>query len=216
MNFAKFEVRPASAEREGIMDAFEIGPLPRNVLVESGRWQGKAVNALAVVLALSILPAYSASLQDQAQTAAVTDGLTTLGGLALGAAEANPLGLVTIVAKAPMLAAVKKMPQDEQADWNAGYSAIWSGATANNLCIIGVILTAGAAAPFCPVVGVAWGLQKWNESATERELWAICREERAYWKNPQMPCDFFNEALTPGQGYWDDQAFSDVPDIANK
>jgi len=27
----------------------------------------------------------------------------------------------------------------------------------------------------------------------ERELWAICREERAYWHNPQMTCDFFNK-----------------------
>ena len=136
------------------------------------------------------LPAHAASLQDQAETAAVTDGLSTLSGLALGAAEANPLGLVALIAKAPMLAAVKNQPQDEQADWNASYTAIWGAATANNLCIIGVILTGGAAAPFCPVIGVAWGLQKWSESAMERELWAICREERAYWKNPQMPCDF--------------------------
>ena len=83
-----------------------------------------------------------------------------------------------------MLAAVKNQPQDQQADWNASYTAIWGAATANNLCIIGVILTGGVAAPFCPVIGVAWGLQKWSESAMERELWAICREERAYWKNP--------------------------------
>ena len=155
-------------------------------------------NLLRIVVAVIslvgvILPAHSSTWQDQAETAALADGLSTLGGLALGAAEANPLGLLTIIAKAPMLAAVKNMPQDEQADWHATYSAIWGGASANNLCIIGVILTGGAAALFCPVVGVAWGLQKWSESAMERELWAICREERAYWKNPQMPCDFFNK-----------------------
>ena len=135
----------------------------------------------------------SATLQDQAQLAAVTDGASTLGGLALGAADANPLGFIAIVAKAPMLAAVKNMPQDEQADWNASFSAVWGGATANNLCVIAVILTSGAAAPFCPVVGVAWGVHEWRESAMERELWMICREERAYWHNPQMTCDFFKK-----------------------
>lgn len=156
---------------------------------------GVTSRILLLVMFLTIAPAYSATLQEQADTAAVADGVSTLVGLALGAAEANPLGLITIIAKAPLLAAVKKMPQDEQADWHASYSAFWGGAAASNLCIIGVILTGGAAAPFCPVIGVAWGLQKWSESAVERELWAICREERAYWKNPQMPCDFFNKPL---------------------
>jgi hypothetical protein len=28
----------------------------------------------------------------------------------------------------------------------------------------------------------------------ERELWAICRQERAYWGNPQMTCDFFGKS----------------------
>jgi hypothetical protein len=149
-----------------------------------------AVEALLFILALLVLPSHAASLQDQAETAAVADGLTTLGGIALGAAEANPIGLISLVIKAPLLAHVKTLPQDEQAEWHATYGAFWGGAAANNLCIVGAILTSGALAPLCPMVGMAWGMNKWSASAQERELWAICREERAYWKNPQMTCDF--------------------------
>jgi len=137
---------------------------------------------------------HAATLKVQAETAAVADGITTLGGLALGAAEANPIGLISLVAKAPLLDHVKTLPQDEQAEWHATYGAMWSGAAANNLCIVAAILTGGALAPVCPIVGMAHGMKKWNESAMERELWAICREERAYWGNPQMTCDFFANA----------------------
>lgn len=152
--------------------------------------------ALLLVLVLWHLPGQSATLQEQAEAAAAADGLTTLGGLALGAAEANPLGLISLIAKIPLLAHVKTLPQDEQAEWHATYSAIWGGAAANNLCIVGAILTGGVLAPLCPIVGIAWGMNKWNASAMERELWAICRAERAYWKNPQMTCDFFDSPTT--------------------
>jgi hypothetical protein len=149
-----------------------------------------SIGTFLLVIGLGHFPSHSATLQEQAEKAAVADSLTTLGGLALGAAEANPLGLVTLLAKAPMLARVKKLPQDEQAEWHATYSAMWGGAAANNLCIVGAILTGGALAPVCPVVGIAWGMKKWNASAMERELWAICRQERVYWGNPHMTCDF--------------------------
>jgi hypothetical protein len=150
----------------------------------------KAISSVLLVCALGPYAIHAATLQEDAEKAAIADGLTTLGGLALGAAEANPLGLVTLLAKAPMLARVKKLPQDEQAEWHATYSAMWGGAAANNLCIVGAILTGGALAPVCPVVGIAWGMKKWNASAMERELWAICRQERVYWGNPHMTCDF--------------------------
>jgi hypothetical protein len=150
--------------------------------------------ALLLVLALGLVPAHAATLQEQAETAAAADGLTTLGGLALGAAEANPLGLVSLVAKVPLLAYVKTLPRDEQAEWHATYGAIWGGAAANNLCIVGAIMTGGVLAPLCPMVGMAWGMNQWNASAMERELWAICRQERAYWNNPKMTCDFFGKS----------------------
>ena len=153
----------------------------------------KAIAAVLLACALTSQPIHAGTLQDEAEKAAIADGLTTLGGLALGAAEANPLGLVTLLAKIPLLAHVKTLPKDEQAEWHATYGAIWGGAAANNLCIIGAILTGGVLAPICPIVGVTWGINKWNASAMERELWAICRSERAYWGNPNMTCDFFNK-----------------------
>jgi hypothetical protein len=156
--------------------------------------EAKAISSVLLVCALGRVPTHAATLQDEAEKAALADTLTTLGGLALGAAEANPLGLVTLLAKVPMLAHVKTLPQDEQAEWHATYGAMWGGAAANNLCIVGAIVTGGALAPICPFVGVAWGMNKWNASAMERELWAICRQERAYWGNPEMTCDFFGKS----------------------
>ena len=150
----------------------------------------KAISAVLLVCVVFGPAIHAATLQDEAERAAVADGLTTLGGVALGAAEANPFGLVTLLAKIPLLAHVKKLPQDEQAEWHATYGAVWGGAAVNNMCIMGAILTGGLLAPICPFVGFAWGINKWNASAMERELWAICRQERAYWGNPQMTCDF--------------------------
>ena len=152
-----------------------------------------AGKALLLAIVLGILPVHSESLQKQAETAAVADGVSTLGGLALGAAEANPLGLAVFPLKALYMSHIKTMPEDEQADAYAGLQATSSGAAANNLCIIGAILTGGGLAPFCPIIGVAWAMNELSKSAQERELWAICRAERAYWKNPAMTCDFFNK-----------------------
>jgi hypothetical protein len=157
------------------------------------------MKAVLLVLGLAHFATVAGTLQNQAEMAAAADAVTTIGGAALGAAEANPLGIVTLLAKVPLLAYVKTLPLDEQAEWHATYGAFWGGAAANNLCIIGAILTGGALAPLCPVAGVAWGFKEWNASAMERELWAICREERAYWNNPQMPCDFFKKPSTSGE-----------------
>jgi len=150
---------------------------------------------LVLVLVFGQSVTSAETLQDQAERSAAADALTTMGGVALGATEANPLGILTLLAKVPLLAHVKTLPQDEQAEWHATYGAIWGGAAANNLCIIGAILTGGALAVLCPVAGVAWGFKVWNASAMERELWSICRQERAYWNNPQMTCNFFKKPV---------------------
>jgi hypothetical protein len=128
-----------------------------NIAAKSVR--GFDPKTLLLVLSLGLPPAHAATLQEQAEAAAAADGITTLGGLALGAAEANPLGLVSLLAKVPMLAYVKTLPRDEQAEWHATYGAIWGGAAANNLCIAGAILTGGVLAPLCPMVGMAWGIE---------------------------------------------------------
>ncbi|MCM2252168.1 MAG: hypothetical protein NDJ19_07400 [Ramlibacter sp.] len=155
-----------------------------------------ALQGLSLLAALTYLPDYGQTLEEQAQQAAVADGVSTLGGLALGAAEANPLGLISVFAKIPMLAYVRTLPPDQQAEWHATYGAVWGGTAANNICIAVAILSGGVLAPLCPIVGMAWGMNKWNESAMERELWAICREERAYWNNPHMTCGFIDHSAT--------------------
>lgn len=154
------------------------------------------LKTLLVLLLASHCMTFAETLQGEAEMAAAADALTTMGAAALGAAEANPLGVITLFAKIPLLAHVKTLPPDEQAEWHATYGALWGGAAANNLCVIGAILTGGAFVPLCPLAGIAWGVRSWNASAMERELWEICRQERAYWKNPHMTCDFFKKSAS--------------------
>jgi hypothetical protein len=138
----------------------------------------------------AITAVHAQSLEQQAERAAMADAATTLGGLALGASEASPLGLATLVLKYPLIAYAKTLPQPERDEWLATYSAMWNGAAWNNVCIIGAILTGGALAPMCPFVGIGYTMNSLNESAQRRELDAICENHRAYWKNPALQCNF--------------------------
>jgi hypothetical protein len=132
--------------------------------------------------------AHGETLEDRAQIAAVADGATTLAALAMGAVETNPLGLATVVLKAPLLAYIKTLPDDERAHGYAMQSAIWSAAAANNLCVIAAIASGGAFAPACLLVGGAWGYRDWSMSAEEREFWEICRGWRV--TRPEMTCTY--------------------------
>ncbi len=99
-----------------------------------------------------------ATLEQRATTAAVADGGTTLAGLALGAAEANPLGLAAIALKWPVMEYAKTLPESEQAQFYEVAGAIWGGATVNNLCVIAGLLTGGTAGAACIAAGVGYAL----------------------------------------------------------
>ena len=148
------------------------------------------VKALALAVPMLSGQVHAQALEDKAYNAAIGDAASTIGALVLGAAEGNPLGLVTMLIKFPMLAWVKTQPREEQAEYHANWSAVWSGATANNVCLMGAIaLTGGALAPFCPMAGLAFGFNQWDKNQPEREFWAIC----ALWKKefgPQFKCSF--------------------------
>ena len=134
-----------------------------------------------------------ATMQDKATSAAAHDTASTVIGLAAGAAEANPLGLVTIPAKMAILGYIQTLPSGERETAQASVTAIWTGAAANNWCVLAVIASGGAAAPACLVVGLIVGLRVWQGSATEREFWTICARERA--ELPGLVCAY----TTPGQ-----------------
>ena len=135
-------------------------------------------------------------LADKAATGHWADVGSTGVGLAMGAAEANPLGLLTLGVKAIAYQQIKEAPALEQPRMWSAYGAFGWGATANNLCIIATIASGGAAAALCPVLGVAAGVSSWNldkERRERAEFDAICDEVRK--ENPKVKCVY---TLAPG------------------
>ncbi|WP_374640765.1 hypothetical protein [Hydrogenophaga sp.] len=110
-------------------------------------------------------------------------------GLALGAAEANPLGILTLGLKVMTYNNIVKAPELEQpALWSA-YGALGWGAAANNLCVIAAIATGGAAAAVCPLIGLATGLGTYSadEEARNRATFdAMCKDARK--SQPALEC----------------------------
>lgn len=133
----------------------------------------------------------SSALQNSAVAGQVADVGSTGLGLALGAAEANPLGILTLGVKAIAYKQIKEAPATEQpAMWSA-YGAFGWGATANNVCVIAAIATGGAAAALCPLVGLFTGMTVYggDEEKRNRETFAaICEQQRQ--ANPKLACEF--------------------------
>jgi hypothetical protein len=144
----------------------------------------------AAAISAAFLPgAHAQEAREQARNAAVADGVTTAVGLALGAAEMNPLGPVLAVGmKAVALHYVDKLPDVEQPEAHAMMASVWSGFSANNLCITAAILSGGSFAPACVALGIGWGMKTWKETENERQFWEGCAMLRAYSNLPELPC----------------------------
>lgn len=131
------------------------------------------------------------ALEDKAVSGQLADLGSTGIGLALGAAEANPLGLLTLGVKAYAYQQIKAAPAVEQpAMWSA-YGAFGWGAAANNVCIIAAIASGGAAAAICPLIGLAAGVTTWNGDEDKRNratFAAICERQRQ--TNPGLTCAY--------------------------
>ena len=138
----------------------------------------------ALVLSLLCLSAQAQTVEHAAVADVATNGI----GLALGAAEANPIGLLTLPAKLAAIQHAESLPTGEREYALSVISSMWTGAAANNLCIITAILSGGAFAPACLIVGAAVGMQRWDAGADERLFWAICAHERE--SNPSLTCEF--------------------------
>ena len=132
-------------------------------------------------------------LQDKAVLGQGADVGSTGMGLLMGAAEANPLGLVTLGIKAVAYQNIKDSPPVEQPRMWSMYGALGWGAAANNLCVIAAIATGGAAGVLCPLLGLGAGIGAWNNDSDQRDratFAAICKEARQ--NNPDMVC-IYNE-----------------------
>lgn len=132
-----------------------------------------------------------AALENKAVSGQLADLGSTGIGLALGAAEANPLGLLTLGVKAYAYQQIKEAPAVEQpAMWSA-YGAFGWGAAANNVCVIAAIASGGVAAALCPLIGLATGMTTWkgDESRRDRATFAaICEQQRQ--SNPALTCTY--------------------------
>lgn len=135
----------------------------------------KAITAILILLLTACAPT-----REGTYAAHGADAASTGVGLALGAAEANPLGIVALPIKLAMVEYAGSLPPDEQPAAYAALSAITWGAVANNLCVIASILaSAGIAAPACVAVGAVTGVAYWDATKTHREgpqLYAYCAE----------------------------------------
>ncbi|MEZ5645290.1 MAG: hypothetical protein R3E99_09090 [Burkholderiaceae bacterium] len=134
-------------------------------------------------------PPATDSHKDQAVAAQVADVGTTGIGLAMGAAEANPLGILTLGMKVVAYQQIKEAPPVEQPRLWSAYGAMGWGAAANNLCVIATLATGGAGAVLCPAIGLAAGLGVWNQDAESRDkatFAALCTQAQA--TNPDLTC----------------------------
>jgi hypothetical protein len=145
-----------------------------------------------VAIAAALTAAHSQDMKEQARTAGIADAATTVLGLAAGAAEANPLGAVIAIGVKPLvLRYIEGLPQEQRPQVYALAASVWGGVAANNVCVIASIVSGGAFAPVCLVLGAAWGVKKWKDTEPERIFWAEgCPTLRIYANEPDMVCVF--------------------------
>jgi hypothetical protein len=141
-----------------------------------------------VALLLAFCLTVHAGPAEQAQQSAAADVVTTGVGLALGAAEANPLGLALIPLKLIALDYAAGLPDGEKQTAQHALSALWTGAASNNLCIIAILVTGGMMAPVCVAIGVVTAAHSWQSGSLERDFWMVCASERQ--TNPKLQCNF--------------------------
>lgn len=141
---------------------------------------------LIAIVALLAATCASAQTAEQSQTDALTDLGSTAIGLALGAAEANPVGLLAVPLKFLLIDRADKLPDGEKQRAQSVIGSLWHGATVNNVCVIAAIATGGAFAPACLVAGVVAGVHRWQSTSMEREFWALCARERQ--RMPDLKC----------------------------
>jgi hypothetical protein len=164
----------------------------RRVVVRTG---GTLLLALAAMMTLTSEQARAEEPQqlqrvsESAVNGQLADVGTTGVGLLMGAAEANPLGILTLGMKVAAYNEIKKAPEVEQPRLWGMYGAVGWGAAANNLCIIATLATGGAAAAVCPMIGLAAGMSIYDAGEEERNqatFNAMCKDMRKH--NPALEC----------------------------
>ena len=127
----------------------------------------------ALIAALLFAGSACAESPDNERSQIATIGIaadlgTTALGLAMGAAEANPLGLATVPLKFLVKAQIDKIPDENQRrEATARFTGVQLGAAAANLCTLAVGSPAVAVA--CMAGGIIAGYTKVKSIPTETD-----------------------------------------------
>jgi len=171
--------------------------MTRGLILRFGIW-------FALTLAI-FTPAKADDLRDTATAAQLADVGTTAIGLALGAAEANPLGLALLPIKYGAMRYADGIADPlERSEAHRALSATGWGPAVNNVCVIAVVLTGGTSAAWCLTVGIAAGMADWHRTQALRERAAfdtVCERETEL--NPDLVCTYtaptdFSQLSPPG------------------
>ena len=125
----------------------------------------------------------------QAVQAAIADGVSSAAVLATGVVSVNPLSPVVFIGlKAATLQYAESLPEKERPAAYASATAMWTGATVNNVCITAAFLTSGGGLlPVCIALGVAWGMKTWNDGEQAR-FQEACSSLRDFAQLPNFEC----------------------------
>jgi hypothetical protein len=173
----------------GLAHAEDSAMLVASANVNTNTNTNTIVNASPLAASSADPAAPIESLQSNALYGQAADVGSTGIGLALGAAEANPLGIMTLGIKAVAYQKIKNSPPVEQPRLWGMYGALGWGAAANNLCVIAAIATGGVGAAVCPLIGLGAGMGSWSANTEERNkatFAAMC--EVAKITNPDLVC----------------------------
>ena len=143
-----------------------------------------------LVAACISLPAFSDDIERNAAAGQLSDVGSTAIGLAVGATEANPLGIVSLALKAAVYQKITEAPETERPELWGMYGALGWGATANNICVISTAAT-GVGILLCPLIGLIAGTSVYAAGEEERNratFAAICDQKRK--EVPTLSCEF--------------------------
>lgn len=134
------------------------------------------VAIFSATAALALLPVQAAAQETPQDVAAaakeaavnghVADVVTTGVGLAVGAVEQNPLGLLALGVKLYAARQIEKAPVEQQPRLWSMWGAFGWAASTNNGCVIVSIVSGGSFAPACLLLGLTTGVVLWPKTTS--------------------------------------------------
>lgn len=152
---------------------------------------------LAGLLPALCLAARAQDDRDDAVQAAVADGVSGAAVFMSGALPVSPfVPILAVGMKAATIEYTSRLPQHERPAAYGAAKAMWAGGTVNNVCMTASFLTGGSFLPACLALGVAWGVQTWNDGERARQFHGDCTVLREFTYDPELAC----REAAPGQG----------------